>query len=733
MKKALKNRICFEICWILLIILAVGWFMPASADAEVERNGWTEEDGRMYFYAYGVALHGCIAEIDGEYYYFRDNGTLLMEDETCRIGVEDDDAFWIRAGWDNILLAGQWYTDDTKDPADIYYYGENFAAACGPTQIDGEFYLFDSESGLLLCNRKVLIEDSWWESDYQGILTPVPNEQGSDEALNGWVMDTDGNTYYFRDGVPLSGGFCNIDGEYRFFHDNGRMAKSESLYLDNQWVRFDEEGRVIPDTNSEPENNDIAESNVETPVGTEEKPTPTDDTATTLDGWMTIDGERYYYRNGKPISAGCHFIDWREYYFDENGRMAKSESLYIDDHWIRFDEDGYVIPDTNSGPENYDIAESDVEIPVGTGEKPTPTDDTATPLEGWMTIDGERYYYRNGQPISAGRHYIEWTEYYFDENGRVIPDTNGEPENHDFSESASENSAGNGENPVSTDNTAAPWEGWMTVDGERYYYRNGQPISAGRHYIEWIEYYFDENGRLLHDCIADDHVLASDGSIVQSGLVKLGDQQYYVNPETHLIERNTEVNIDNKLYLVDADGNPQIEDMPGMPVPESATEPAAADSSSDEALPESDPDPDAGYMPVNEDDGGVQETLPAGGSIRYSDDYESDSASSAGKGADGAPASDNPSSGMLLWRGGEWVELHGNPENPIEIHIYGRRAAFMNGGTALRDAFLCNSEGVYGFDSFGGALPAGFVTRYGKLFYLSAPDPDAEMLVLLLS
>ncbi|MER2236349.1 MAG: hypothetical protein ABS901_08345, partial [Candidatus Limivicinus sp.] len=167
MKQALNNRIC----WVLLIVLAVGWFLPASAQAESESDGWVEEDGITYFYSDGEALQGCIAKIEGAFYCFRDDGTLLLEDETCLVG---DGAFWVRAGWDNILLAGQWYTDDTKDPAESFYYGEDFAAACGPTQIDGELYLFDSESGLLLCNQKVLIGDSWWESDYQGRLSLIP-------------------------------------------------------------------------------------------------------------------------------------------------------------------------------------------------------------------------------------------------------------------------------------------------------------------------------------------------------------------------------------------------------------------------------------------------------------------------------------------------------------------------------------------------------------------------------
>ena len=40
-------------------------------------------------------LHGCIAEIDGEYYFFRNDGTLLIEDETCLIESSDGNAFWM--------------------------------------------------------------------------------------------------------------------------------------------------------------------------------------------------------------------------------------------------------------------------------------------------------------------------------------------------------------------------------------------------------------------------------------------------------------------------------------------------------------------------------------------------------------------------------------------------------------------------------------------------------------
>ncbi len=77
--------------------------------------------------------------------------------------------------------------------------------------------------------------------------------------------------------------------------------------------------------------------------------------------------------------------------------------------------------------------------------------------------------------------------------------------------------------------------------------------------------------------------------------------------------------------------------------------------------------------------------------------------------------------------------MHGSAEKPIGVHIFGRDAAILDNGTVLRDAFVYSSEGIFGFDQDGKALPEGLAARYGKLFYVTAPDPNAEMLVLLMS
>ena len=716
----MKHYFQLKTCAFLLTILVLGCFWHVRAAAENDNDGWVKEDDNILFFDGGRMLQGCIAEIDGEYYFFRSDGTLLKEDETCLIESSDGNAFWIRAGWDNVLIAGDWYTDESADPADHFYYGDDFAAVCGPAHVDDTFYLFDNQTGRLLCNRIVLMNGAWWESDYQGILSPISESQLEGKAVDGWITDTNGDLYFYLDGKPLGGGFYQIDGEYRFFHDDGRMAKNESLYLDSHWVHIDKDGRILLDSGGENSDSSDLEPEGNSTVSD-------DDTEPTAD--ILVPG------SGTNVSEDAA----------DPGTVTPS------------------IEDSVPGPDDTSLAEgssitasgetSNVEdSPVSVLDDTNSSEDSSAPLDGWVTVGTERYYYRNQKPISAGRHYIEWKEYYFDENGRMLHDcvidghqldsdgsviSNKPAGEADSAEPAVQSPADQQDVQMKQDDILISADGWRNINGERYYYRNQKPISPGRHSIEWIEYYFDENGRMLHDCIVDGRVLDSDGCVVQGGLVNQGDYQYYVNPTTHLIERNTEVIIDSILYLADADGRLQRKPLPAEAETESTTENSREDEGSPESQRSSEqspePDPDADYVPINETDSAEQKELPMGGSIRYSDDYLPGEVPVASVSEPGSSATDNPTSGILLWSSGAWQEFHGSAAKPIRIHIYGKQAAILDNGTVLRDAFVYSAEGVFGFDQDGNALPKGFAARYGKLFYVTAPDPNGEMLVLLMS
>ncbi len=205
---------------------------------------------------------------------------------------------------------------------------------------------------------------------------------------------------------------------------------------------------------------------------------------------------------------------------------------------------------------------------------------------------------------------------------------------------------------------------------------------------------------MLHDCIANGHVLDHDGLVVQSGLVTLGDQQYYVNPTTHLIEKNTEVNINSTLYLADAEGRLQQKPLPAEPGMESAADSSRADKgfrdpqgSSD---PDSDPDPDADYVPTNEEDTALQEELPAGGSIRYSDNYPLARRRMAGDARQCGKADRGPH----LWERCCDPGQRDNPEGRFRIQLRrhfrlrsGRKRASGRPCGTLWEAVLCDRAG----------------------------------------
>ena len=158
----------------------------------------------------------------------------------------------------------------------------------------------------------------------------------------------------------------------------------------------------------------------EDPAGTEDPEPP----AEPLKGWQTIEGKRYYYNNGSPIT-GLRTIGSIKYYFDpQDGGAVKTGFIkitrsgtsymhyFMDEDYVRYDPDkkGQMMTGwTTVGGRTYFFADSRFpKLPVGvrlTGFRKIsgstfylanaacPDKPWGTQVTGWAKINGQTYYF----------------------------------------------------------------------------------------------------------------------------------------------------------------------------------------------------------------------------------------------------------------------------------------------------------------------------------------------------
>lgn len=188
---------------IALVVLAViaaaclGYLGWRWYDANVDRSGWTEKNGRIcYKDFYGDLVTGWM-EIDGSRYYFgADHG-----------------------------MATQWLELDGQK----YYLGDNGAAATGWLEVDGHRYYMD-EDGSMVSGWLKLDDQSYYFSK-EGIMTTgwlklrnllfYFHEDGT--MATGW-LEVDGKTYYLRNNGILATNWLKLDDHYYYLGSDGAMA-----------------------------------------------------------------------------------------------------------------------------------------------------------------------------------------------------------------------------------------------------------------------------------------------------------------------------------------------------------------------------------------------------------------------------------------------------------------------------------------------------------------------------
>ncbi len=383
-------------------------------------TGLVEKDGTLYYYTNGKPYPSGLVCIDGDYYFAcGSNGEIAVNQvryvwQGNGIIPESEREF----GPDGKMLNGIVEKDGT-----LYYYEMGKATAKGLICIDGDYYFVGGSNGELSVNQTRYV----WEGN--GIIPESTREFGPDGKMLDGIVEKDGTLYYYDMGKARAIGLICIDGDYYFVGgSNGELSVNQTRYV---W----EGNGIIPESTRE--------------FGPDGK---------MLDGIVEKDGTLYYYDMGKARAIGLICIDG-DYYFvgGSNGELAVNKVQYT---WQTND----LLPMTNRefGP--------DGKMLDGIVEK----NDTLyyyelgkTGPSGLVCVDGD-YYFAHGKngEVATGKEYV-W------QGNGILPEGNYE---------------------FGTDGKML--DGFITRDGEIYYYKNGKPANMGLHYVDGYYYFVTANGLL---------------------------------------------------------------------------------------------------------------------------------------------------------------------------------------------------------------------------------------------
>lgn len=217
-------------------------------------SGWMDIDGARYYFGEGYVPVTSWQEIDGRTHYFCPDGRLAagwMDIDGCRYYLDNDGS--PVSGW--LELSGQ-----------RYYLEETGGAVTGWLELDDASYYFQ-EDGVM---------STGWTELPDGIH--YFQEDGS--AAEGWLDVEDGRCCFTELGLPLTGWQDIGDSRY-YFAEDGIMATGWNDIGENRYY-FDESGAMHL-------------------------------------GWLELGEYRYYLNADGTMAVGPTRIGDRTYYFTPQG------------------------------------------------------------------------------------------------------------------------------------------------------------------------------------------------------------------------------------------------------------------------------------------------------------------------------------------------------------------------------------------------------------------------------
>jgi len=218
-----------------------------------DKNGIVkDDDGVLRYYVNGKVTYVGLIEIDGDFYYVRNNGEVVTN---C--------VYWIT--WTHGLMEAGYYTFDengklTGTPKNgiieedgvLHYYVNGTLTYAGLIKIGDDYYYVNSKCEVVRdCDYYIswthdLMPQGKYHFDADGKLT------GSIAPLKNGIYEEDGSLYFYRNGERAYAGLIQIDGDYYYVRSTCEVVHDCSYYvywthglMPEGYYNFDSAGRMI--------------------------------------------------------------------------------------------------------------------------------------------------------------------------------------------------------------------------------------------------------------------------------------------------------------------------------------------------------------------------------------------------------------------------------------------------------------------------------------------------------
>lgn len=506
-------------------------------------NEWKWIRGGWYYIKDNQVLVNCVEKIENKYYAFDEYGKMYAGELFTL--YTDTESIQYCANKDGSLKTNTW----VERYGTWYYFGADGAGYEGVHTISGKTYYF--EIGEMVTGKIVSDGQKNYIAQDDGLLVELKNDN--------WTQKN-GNWYYQKNGTVLKDCIEKIGNAYYGFDENGRMYEDE-FFTRSDGGDYDEDGWW---KNKEKKYFAKAGGTLLTNGWKQDGETGYYFGADGVmaDGIQTINGSKYYFKDGVMQTSGTVEEDGVSYLVESSGKLtankngwikqgkywyyAKNNSYYkdtvmqIEGKYYGFAKDGrmYTNESFSSGGAFYFASESGA---LYTSRWKWGKQWTNDSLDSASAQKKEIYCYygSDGKRVESGLASVNGKNYLF-ESGRMLQN---------------EAAVYDGKNYIADENGNLKElkEGWTKAGQDWYYVQNGKLVTGRFTTIGNDLYYFADNGRMASEGTVlysreGNYIVGKDGKIQKDKLQESYNGINYCNEDGKSADGLTEINGD-KYYF----------------------------------------------------------------------------------------------------------------------------------------------------------------------------------------